>query len=210
MRKLALLITISFAALAASAAAQEEAAAGSTSEVPAAHAAAAPQTAAPAAARAPRLTVGADAAFQLPLGKFADLTGPGFGGLLRGEYNLISNLNATLRAGYLYTLKKDKSGMKTNLDAIPIWVGAKYSIMESFYVGAELGVNILKTTVEGTFNGVPVSGDSNRETKLGADVGVGVLFGDLGAHVQFQIMDLDYSADTMALILNLSYNFLRL
>jgi hypothetical protein len=168
----------------------------------------------PAGAAAPpnasKVAIGVDAAFQLPLGKLADGTGVGVGGLMRGEYGLIPGLRATVRAGYVYSLKKDNSGFKTSVDDIPIWAGAKYFVTEFLYAGAELGVNMLKTSVEGTIGGKAVSGGSDRETDFGGDVGIGAVLGDVEARAQVQIMDFGHSSDSMAFMLNVGYNFVKL
>jgi hypothetical protein len=164
----------------------------------------------PAPAGKNTLVVGLDAAFQVPLGNLANVTGIGLGGLVRGEYRLVTNLSASVRAGYIYSLKKDNSGLKTNIDEIPIWAGAKFFLTDMIYAGAELGINMLKTYVEGSVGGISANGSSSRDTEFGADVGVGVLLGDLDARLQFQILDFNHTGDSKALMLNVGYNFFSL
>jgi hypothetical protein len=216
MRKVSMILGLALFALAGSVRAQDEAPApaptGDTAAAPAPAPEAVPAPS-PAAASAAKLTIGADAAFQLPLGNFADVTGMGFGGLLRGEYNLIPNLNGTLRAGYIYSLKKDTAGFKTAVDNIPIWVGGKYFINEMIFAGAELGLNMLKTRVDGSVDlgGISVGGSgSSTENKFGANVGVGVLLSGLEIRAGFEILDFGHSKDSMAILVNVGYDFFKM
>jgi len=212
MGKVSMFLGLALFALAGSARAQDETPAptgdSAGAPAPAPEAAAAPAPAVSAASKT-KLTVGVDAAFQLPLGNFADATGLGFGGLLRGEYNLIPNLNGTLRAGYIYSLKKDTAGFKTAVDDIPIWVGGKYFINEMIFAGAELGLNMLKTRVDGSLLGIPVSG-SSTENKFGANVGAGVLLSGLEIRAGFEILDFGHSKDSMAILVNVGYDFFKM
>jgi hypothetical protein len=211
MRKLSALIVVALLTLAGSARAQEEAPAAA----PAGDAAAAPAAdVAPAPAPAPAaggmgLIIGADFAFQLPLGNMADATGMGFGGLVRGEYKLMPNLNLTLRAGYIYSLKKEQAGVKFSVNNIPIWVGGKFFITDMIYAGAEVGVNMMTFKSEGSLLGISMEGSSS-ENKFGGNVGAGVLLGDLDVRAQLLVMDFGHSGDSMAVMINVGYNFLKL
>ena len=76
----------------------------------------------------------------------------GFGGLVRGEYNVIPNLNVTLRAGYIYSLKKSETletffgdTVKMSVNNIPIWAGGKYFITDMIFGAVELGLNMLSS-----------------------------------------------------------------
>jgi len=212
MRKVSLIVGLSLLAVASTARAQEVTAppAGDAPAAPAAEPVAAPAPAAAVAASASKLTLGVDAAFQLPLSSnLSDVTGMGFGGLIRAEYNLIPNLNGTLRAGYIYSLKKDTAGIKTSMDNIPIWVGGKYFFTDMVYGGAEVGLNMLKATVEGSFLGVSTSA-SSTENKFGANVGAGVLLSGLDIRAQLELLDLGHVGDTMALMVNVGYNFFKM
>jgi hypothetical protein len=134
----------------------------------------------------------------------------GFGALIRGEYKLIPNLNLTLRAGYIFSLKKDIAGLGKNaLDNIPIWVGGKFFITDMIYAGAEVGANMLRSRSEVTFLGSSES-STTSETKFGADVGVGALLGDLDLRAQFEILNFSETKKSMALMINVGYNFLKL
>jgi hypothetical protein len=213
MRKLSSLVIVALLTVAGSARAQEEAPAAAPAGDPAA---AADPAVAPAPAPAPAATglgliIGVDAAFQLPLGDYADFTGMGFGGLIRGEYKLMPNLNLTFRTGYLYSLKKDLAADlgKNAIDIIPIWVGGKFFINDMIYAGAEVGANMLRSRSEVSFLGNTESSTSS-ETKVGADVGVGALLGDLDVRAQFEILNFSEAKKSMAVMINVGYNFLKL
>lgn len=210
MRKVSMFLGLALFALAGSARAQNESAppALDAAGAPLASPEAAPAPV-PATSSAPKIVVGADGAFQLPLSKLADVTGMGFGALVRAEYNLIPNLNGTLRTGYIYSLKKDTAGFKTSMNNIPIWVGGKYFINEMIFAGAEVGLNMLTSTTEGSFGGLTVSG-SGSANKFGANVGAGALLGDIEVRAQLEILDLGHSGDTMALMVNVGYNFFKM
>jgi len=151
-----------------------------------------------------KLIIGADTAFQLPLGNFADVTGVGFGGLVRVEYSLIPNLNGTFRVGYIYSLKKDTDGLKTSTDNIPLWVGTKYFLTDIIYGGAEVGLNLLWAKTEGTMAGLTQS-QIALETKFGGTVGAGVLLGPLDVKAQLEILDFGHTNDSLALMINVGY-----
>ena len=229
MRKVSLFIGLALFALAGSARAQDEApppAAEPVAGAPAGDTAAAPAPApAPEAAAAPaaapaaaaKLTVGVDGAFQLPLGNMADVTGMGFGGLVRGEYNVIPNLNVTLRAGYIYSLKKSQTESlfgetvtaKSSINNIPIWVGGKYFITDMIFGAVELGLNMLSSKVE--VSGGGQSGSiSSSDNKFGTTVGAGVLLSGLEIKAQLVILDLGHAGDSMAVMANVGYDFLKM
>ena len=215
MRKVSMFVGLALFALAGSARAQESApppAAEAPVAGPAGDAAAAPAPApaveaAPAAAA--KLTVGVDGAFHLPLGTLADGSGMGFGALARGEYNLIPNLNGTVRVGYIYGLKKDVSvlgtSVKSSVSYIPIWVGGKYFITDMIFGAAEVGMNMLSFKAEA--GGLSLS---SSENKFGATVGAGALISGLEVKAQLVILDLGSTSDSMALMVNVGYDFLKM
>jgi ABC-type amino acid transport substrate-binding protein len=213
MRKVSTLVGLTLFVLAAPAWAQDEAPAaapeGDAAAAPAAEEAAAPAPAPAAAPAAGKLTIGVDGAFQLPLGNLADGTGMGFGALVRAEYNLIPSLNGTLRTGYIYSLSKDTAGLKTSLNNIPIWVGGKYFITDMIYGAAEVGLNMLTATVSGEMFGVSVD-TSSSENKFGGTVGAGALIGPLDVKAQLEVLDFGEAGDSMAVMVNVGYNFLKL
>jgi hypothetical protein len=162
-----------------------------------------------AAATGSKMLLGADLAFQLPLGDLADVTGLGFGGLVRFEYNLAPQLNLTGRAGYVYSLSKDQAGLKFSVDNIPVWAGAKYFLTDAVYAGAEVGLNTMKVKAEMNIMGSTTSA-SDSETKLGVNVGAGVLLGALDIRAQLELLSIGDTTDMMALLVTAGYNFMSL
>ncbi len=177
----------------------------------------APAASAPAADPAPaaagKVTLGVDAAFMLPLGDWADRSGLGFGGLIRGEYNVLPNLNVTGRVGYIYSLKKEESAegvtTKLNVNVLPIWVGAKYFLTDMFYGGAEVGLNHLMSKGEMSGGGMDLSG-STSDDKLGVNVGAGALISGIDLRAQLSFLSIGDTTDAMALIVTAGYNFMSL
>lgn len=208
MRKLSSLIVVALLTLAGSARAQEAAPAAAPAGDPAA-APAADVAPAPAPAAGMGLIIGADAAFQLPLGTWADVTGMGFGALVRGEYKLMPNLNLTARLGYIYSLKKDVGGSKFSIDNVPIWAGAKFFLTDMIYAGAEAGINYVTAKTELSMLGTSVSASAS-EMNFGANVGAGALLGDLDLRAQLLVLDLGHAGDSMAVMINVGYNFLKM
>jgi nucleoid-associated protein YgaU len=216
MRKLGTLVGLALFALAGTARAQEEAAAPApeAAATPAGDAATpasetAPAAPADAAAAGEKLTIGADAAFQLPLGNFADATGMGFGALVRGEFNVIPKLNITFRTGYIYSLGKEILGVKYSVANIPAWAGGKYFITDMFYGAAEVGMNMFMSKVSGELFGVSMD-TTSTDYKFGATIGAGALLGPLDVKAQFEILSLADAGDSMAIMVNVGYNFLKL
>jgi hypothetical protein len=149
-------------------------------------------TAAPATtADEPKISVGGDVQFVLPLGDFGDATGPQIGALLRFGYALSPQLELTGRVGYLHGLSKDQTFIKTSVSTIPIMAGVRYFFMEpgaGAYAGAEAGVNILRSSVTTSLLGNENSA-SDSSTRIGFNVGAGyVISKDLPIDIRAQFM----------------------
>ena len=71
-----------------------------------------------------RIGVGLDALFLLPIGDFADVSGVIAGPVVRFGYRVIPRLEIALRAGYLFGTTKTQNGVHTNVDILPLWLGA--------------------------------------------------------------------------------------
>lgn len=155
------------------------------------------------------LLLGADLAFQGPLGELADRTGMGFGALVRAEYKLIRNLNVTFRTGYVHALWKDTNGIKTRSANIPVWVGGKVTFMNLIYAGVEVGLNRLMGKEEIRLLGITVS-NSSGENKFGGNLGAGVLLGNFDIRAQFQLLSFRDAGKYMAVMVNAGYNFAKL
>src|SRR5689334_7919716 len=77
-----------------------------------------------AAAPMKKMTVGADVAFVLPLGDYADGASAAFGVLGRFEFAVNAQLAITGRIGFIYNLLKDvPDGVSASLNFIPIMAG---------------------------------------------------------------------------------------
>lgn len=138
-----------------------------------------------------KMGIGGDLQFVLPLGDFADASGPQIGPLFRFGYRVMPALEVTARVGYLYGLSKDNSGFKTSVSNIPVWVGARYFFMEpgaGLYGAGELGLNNMTFKIDGTLLGQSVeSSDSN--TRFGFNVGAGyVISKELPIDIRAQFM----------------------
>jgi hypothetical protein len=72
---------------------------------------------------------------------------------------------------------------------------------------------MLKTRVDGSVDlgGITVGGSgSNTENKFGANVGAGVLLNGLEIRAALEILDFGHSGDSMAVLVNVGYDFLKL
>jgi hypothetical protein len=219
MRKLGTLVGLTAFALAGLAHAQGEALGPAPAPAPAAEPAPAPAAEPAAVAPVPavqptavapaeaapasgRLIIGADVAFQLPLGNFSDATGMGFGALARGEFKIIPKLNLTARTGFVYSLSKNDFSVSN----IPFWVGGKYFITDMFYGAAEIGENIFLVRTNFGYFGSSSYTDEN----FGATVGAGVSIGKLDVRAQLEVLDLANASDSLAIMVNVGFNFAQL
>lgn len=138
-----------------------------------------------------KMGIGGDLQFVLPLGDFADVSGPQIGPLFRFGYRVMPALEVTARAGYLYGLSKDNAGMKTSVSNIPVWVGARYFFMESgagLYGAGELGLNNMTFKLEGSVLGQSMDA-SDSSTRFGFNVGAGyVISKELPIDIRAQFM----------------------
>jgi hypothetical protein len=137
-----------------------------------------------------KITVGADLLFVLPISTLSNVTGPQIGPLLRGGYRVIPPLEITARVGYLFAFGKTQpSGASSSVTDIPIWLGARYFVMDAPagpYAAAEIGMNFLTASLSGTVGGQNVS-SSTGDTRAGFNLGVGyVLSKQLPIDVRLQ------------------------
>jgi hypothetical protein len=166
-------------------------------------------------ATAVKLTIGVDAAAQTPVSSnFRKQNALGLGGLMRVELTLIPRLNLTLRGGYIYGLKHHLKDTFQDVDyktsTLPIWIGGKYFVTDMIYGAVEAGYNRLTWSYDGTLAGVP-SHNSGTGNKYGGTVGAGVLLiGRLDVKAQLEVLDIGHAGDTMAIMVNVGYDFLRL
>jgi hypothetical protein len=169
----------------------------------AASATAAAPAAAPAAAAegddGKKIGVGGDLLFSLPIGDYADTTGPQIGASLRGGYYVMPALEAYLRVGYQFGLKKDfaiptglgSASVKYGINDLSVMLGGRYFFMQPYsglYGNVEIGMHILSASIDPS---PPVSPDSL--TRFGANIGAGyVISKDLPINIgaQFALVNL--------------------
>ena len=164
------------------------------------------------------LSLGADGVIAVPVGDFADVAAPGVGALVKLELEL-PIVTLTGRTGLIYHFEKRIEGndplyIDTTTYNLPLWVGAKLSLLGPIYARAELGPNyvgasttdsaISDTTAESAGNdGYPPPFDDNDSTakaQLGANIGAGISLGPLDAGVELLSYNLgDYVQNLSAL-----------
>jgi hypothetical protein len=80
------------------------------------------------------------------VGTLADASGLLVGPVLRGGYRVVPRVEITARAGYLFGFGKDRGGGNTtSVSFIPIWLGARYFVLDPHagpYGAAEVGLNL--------------------------------------------------------------------
>ncbi|MFN0157801.1 MAG: outer membrane beta-barrel protein [Bacteroidota bacterium] len=124
------------------------------------------------------LSVGADV--LLPMGTFGDAVSTGFGGSVRGQYDLSPMAAVGLTVGYYTWSGKDVNGFTMpNFKGIPIRVFGKYYFMPAgatrVYGIAELGLFFSSVDVPSqTINGVTFGGGSASSSDFNYAPGIGV------------------------------------
>jgi hypothetical protein len=160
---------------------------------------------------AQRMHLGADADVAVPLGNFSDGAGIGLGALLRYEQAMLPNLNLTGRLGFIYHLPKTQVvpgfSADTKFWTIPVLAGVKFALNQSFYAAGELGLFFNHASVDVSGGGFGSGSSSSTETDVGVTLGGGYRTGDLDIRAGLHILDLGHAGDSMAIALNVGYNF---
>lgn len=142
-----------------------------------------------------KMGLGVEGQFMLPLGDFADGSGPQIGPLVRFGYRVIPALELTARTGYLFGLSKDQGAVKTSVSNIPIWLGARYFFMDApagFYGAAELALNLMTVHSTVTILGQDASA-STGFTREGFNLGAGYVISKelpIDIRAQFSMLNL--------------------
>lgn len=173
--------------------------------------------AAPAFAVIHDRVLGVDVIGHVPVGDLADATGMGLGAVLRYENKLQDSLALTARFGYVMGLEKEFSTtvagttLKANygMDFIPVMIGAVYRTTgtpDGLFISGEVGANFLRghSTVGSTTT------QADMETKLGANVGVGLRANLLSFRGGLNILDLGHADTSMGLMVSVGYDFKKL
>ena len=99
-----------------------------------------------------RIGIGGDVLIVVPFGTLSDASGPLLGPMVRGGYRVKPPLEITARAGYLFGFGKDRGrGTTTSESLLPIWVGARYFVLDPHagpYGAAEVGLNLLQLHID--------------------------------------------------------------
>lgn len=159
-------------------------AAGSTSAAPAAPAASADDD-------GKKIGLGGDLLFTLPIGDFADASGPLIGASIRAGYYVMPAFEAYLRAGYQFALKKDIGGAKIGVNNIPVYLGGRYFFMQPYsglYGNLEIGANMMKSSTDPEIPGPIGDAITKMRTRFGANIGAGyVISKDLPINIGAQL-----------------------
>ncbi len=154
----------------------------------------------------PKLLLGVDGSFGLPIGNYADVNGVGGGVLLTAEYPVIPELSATARIGFNYqTDKTIVAGTDMHVHSIPVLFGAKYYMMpdhQGLFGAAELGFFDLMASVSSG----GVSGSSS-DLKFGTGVGIGWQMKQWNARVNIHSQDIGNFGDFLMLSAGVGYQF---
>jgi len=124
------------------------------------------------------LSVGPDV--LIPMGTFGDGVSTGFGGSVRGQYDINSMASVGLTAGYYTWSGKDNLGVTgANFKGVPVRVFGKYYFMPAgsarVYGIAELGMFFSSVDVPAqTIGGITYGGGSASSTDFNYAPGVGV------------------------------------
>ncbi len=132
--------------------------------------------AAPAQAETSTWLFGVDAAALATPGSWGDVTGPGFGALLRLEYGLSARTSLMGRVGYIGHFATDAgAGLESNTTELPVLLGLKLrpSVDSSFYLAPELGLVSFGAELDGNIE----LGDFVQRSEMGAEMRVGMTLG---------------------------------
>ncbi len=155
---------------------------------------------------APKLLLGVDGSFGIPLGNYANVNGIGGGVLLTAEYPLIESVSATARIGFNYQLDKTVPAVgDMHVHSIPILFGAKYYVMperQGLFAAAEIGMFDLMTSVSAAGGSA-----SQNDLKFGGGVGLGWQMKQWNARVNLHSHDFGHFGDLMMVSAGVGYQF---
>lgn len=140
-----------------------------------------------------RIGVGINAVFLIPVGAFADATGPSVGPVVHFGYRVIPALELAMRAGYLFAASKDQgAGVVGRLDILPVWLFARFFVLNPYvgpYVAADVGANLYLPTREPQLPAPFGDAVTEGRWRFGANVGAGyVLSVSLPVDLRAQLM----------------------
>jgi hypothetical protein len=156
-----------------------------------------------------RHTIGGDFMVAIPVGQWADVTGVGFGPLVRYEYRLLPEVAITGRVGFLGHVYKDLAqGFKTRTWEMPILAGARYLSKIGVWGGAELGMFVIGSRTKIPNSVAFFGGDSRTDTgvRFGTVLSGGYRWRGFDAGFSLIVPDID---DFVGFAFTVGYNFLR-
>ncbi len=120
------------------------------------------------------LSIGPDV--LLPMGDFGDVVSTGFGGSVRGQYDIDPMFSVGLTVGYYVWSGEDVAGISLpDAKGVPIRVFGKYYFMPEgsarVYGIAELGL-FIASAQEVTIGGVTYTGESSTDFNYAPGIGV--------------------------------------
>lgn len=123
-----------------------------------------------------KINVGASLNLGIPLGDFSDIAKTAIGGSINTEYVFSEKISATFAVYYhsysskIPTVAIDGSTFDFSIEAIPVILGLKYFINNSFFGTLEAGAHLMRVKAD-VYLGDNLSTDF--ETKFGAGFGLG-------------------------------------
>lgn len=154
-------------------------------------------------------TIGADVAFVLPVGDYADGVDFAVGAFGRFEHKLNPNLAITGRLGFLYNQIGDDGGTDASLNMIILVGGARYNLnaaaSDGIFFSGELGINIVRFSAD-IGGGMEVS---DSETDLTTILGGGYQAGKIQARAGLFYTSTD-GEDAIGLMASVGYDFATL
>lgn len=134
----------------------------------------------------------------LPLGSYADATGPGLGVLGGLETELRPGVGLTVRSGYIGHMERDDYSR----NVVPVLGGLKLtSYSSAVYIAGEAGRAWFRDQYRGDLPLV----DDRRNTKTAWGVGIGAAADALDLRVSFHVWDAANMRETMTLGVSLAF-----
>jgi hypothetical protein len=152
------------------------------------------------------LVFGADTAFAVPLGNYADANSVGASVAVTGELSLLDTLSGTMRVGFEGHADRDVAGATAHVHALPILLGTKY------YLGAER-MGLFGTLEAGSFvllsSATPRNGQgaSSTDLRFGMGAGLGIQQDRWNVRVNVHTQDVSNFGSAIMLTGGIGYEF---
>ena len=153
-----------------------------------------------------KIEASVEGAFVLPLGDWADASGPGLGVIARADIQLQAKLKASARVGYVFHIPKDQNGVDTSTSELLFLGGVMYDL-GPVILDAATGFNSWTFKVDGGgFRG------DDTETRIALWAGAKVPLGkvEVGANlfVPNLLLTKDEEDTQLGLMATVGYRFL--